>query len=74
MVVFAPDPDKRATVVDDSHIEYEGVTSSLSALAEQLTGAGHALQGPLYFAYEGELLTERRDRMEADESTKQERP
>lgn len=74
VVAFAPDPDKRATVVDDSHIEYEGVTSSLSALAEQLTGAGHALQGPLYFAYEGELLTERRDRMEADESTKQERP
>lgn len=64
VVAFAQDPDKRATVVDDSHIEHEGVTSSLSALAEQLTGAGHALQGPLYFAYEGELLTDRRDRME----------
>lgn len=59
VVVFAPDPDKRVTVVDDSHIEYEGVTSSMSALAEHLIGAGHALQGPLYFAYEGELLTER---------------
>lgn len=63
-MAFVQDPAKQATVVDGSHIEYEGVTSSLSALAEQLTGAGHALQGPLYFAYEGELLTERRDRME----------
>lgn len=49
-----------------------GITSSLSALAEQLTGAGHALQGPLYFAYEGELLTERRDRMEADDPARRE--
>ena len=72
VVAFVQDPDKRATVVDDSHVEYEGVTSSLSALAEQLTGCGHALQGPLYFAYEGELLADRRDRMEAGGSTKQE--
>lgn len=63
-VVFAGDASKRATVVDERHVEYEGVTTSLSALAEQLTGLGHALQGPLYFSYEGELLTERRARME----------
>lgn len=73
VVAFAQDPDKRATVVDDSHVEYEGVTSSLSALAEQLTGRG-SLRGPQYFTYGDELLTERRDRMEADGSTKQERP
>lgn len=71
VVAFVQDPGKRATVVDDSHVEYEGVTSSLSALAEQLTGSS-ALQGPLYFTYEGELLTDRRDRMEAGGSTKQE--
>ena len=63
-VVFAGDASKRATVVDERHVEYEGVTTSLSALAEELTGLGHALQGPLYFSYEGELLTERRKRME----------
>ena len=62
--MFAGDASKRATVVDERHVEYEGVTTSLSALAEQLTGLGHALQGPLYFSYEGELLTERRARME----------
>ena len=63
-VVFAGDASTRATVIDERHVEYEGVTTSLSALAEQLTGLGHAPQGPLYFSYEGELLTERRDRME----------
>lgn len=63
-VVFAGDASKRATFVDERHVEYEGVTTSLSALAEELTGLGHTLQGPLYFSYAGELLTERRDRME----------
>ena len=63
-VAFARDPSKQATVVDDRRVEYEGVTASLSSLAERLTGLGHALQGPLYFTYEGELLTDRRERME----------
>lgn len=65
-VAFARDPSKQATVVDDRRVEYEGVTASLSSLAERLTGLGHALQGPLYFTYEGELLTDRRERMEND--------
>ena len=63
-VAFARDPSKQAMVVDDRRVEYEGVTTSLSSLAERLTGLGHALQGPLYFTYEGELLTDRRERME----------
>lgn len=64
-VTFVNDASKVATVVDDRHVEYEGVTSSLSALAEELTGAGHALQGPLFFSYGGETLSDRRDRIEA---------
>lgn len=50
--------------MDNRHVEYEGVTTSLSKLAEELTGLGHALQGPLFFSYGGELLTDRRNRME----------
>ena len=69
VVEFVQDRNKRATVVDDSHVEYEGDTWSLSALAEQLTGRS-SLRGPQFFTYEGELLTDRRDRMEADGSTK----
>lgn len=63
-VAFVGDTAKKAKVVDERHVEFNGVTTSLSALAEELTGLGHALQGPLYFSYEGELLTDRRDRME----------
>ena len=58
------DPEKVATVVDDRRVEYEGVTTSLSALAERLTGSGHAMQGPLYFTYDDETLSDRRCRME----------
>ena len=65
-VVFTGDPEKVATVADDRRVEYEGVTTSLSALAEQLTGSGHAMQGPLYFTYEGETLADRRRRMEGE--------
>lgn len=65
-VVFTGDPEKVATVVDDRRVEYEGVTTSLSALAEQLTGSGHAMQGPLYFTYEGETLADRRRHMEGE--------
>ncbi len=64
-VAFARDSSKQTTVVDDRRVEYEGVTTSLSSLAERLIGLGHALQGPLYFTYEGELLTDRRERMES---------
>ena len=65
-VTFVNDVSKRAKVVDERHVEYENVTTSLSRLAEELTGLEHALQGPLYFSYDGELLTDRRKRMEDD--------
>lgn len=63
-VAFVDDPTKIATVVDDSHVEYNGVTTSLSRLANELTGLNHALQGPLFFTYNGERLTDLRDRLE----------
>lgn len=63
-VAFVDDPTKVATVVDDLHVECDGVTTSLSRLASELTGSNHALQGPLYFTYNGERLTDLRDRLE----------
>ena len=65
-VAFVGDPTKIATIVDDRRVEYEGVTTSLSALAAQLLGRKGAVQGPLHFVYEGERLTERRSRMEGN--------
>ena len=39
---------------------------SISALAQQLLELDYQVQGPLYFTYEGEKLTDRRDRMEKE--------
>lgn len=53
-----------AVVVDDRHVEYQGETTSLSALAQQLKKFDHAVQGPLWFSYQGERLTDLRDRLD----------
>lgn len=66
-VAFANDPSKVARVVDDTHVEYEGVTTSLSALAKEFLGRSSGVQGPLRFTYEGERLSDRRIRMEGEE-------
>lgn len=65
-VVYASDPSIVATVVDDRHIAYGDITTSLSGLAKKIEGKG-ALAGPHFFTYEGELLSDRRDRMESQE-------
>lgn len=45
------------TVVDDKHVEYNGETWSLTALAKHLLGdVKWALAGPRYFKYKGEWL------------------
>lgn len=62
-LVFIDDPDVVVSVVDDRHIEYQGTTTSLSALARRLKGFDHPVQGTLYFTYNGELLTALRDRL-----------
>ena len=61
---YINDESITAKVVDDRHIEYKGVTTSMSAVAAELLGTDRALQGTLYFTYEGERLTDRRERME----------
>lgn len=64
-VVFVRDPSVVAKVVDDSHVEYEGVTTSLSALAERLLDR-KAVQGTLHFKYADETLVDMRERLEGD--------
>ena len=45
------------TVVDDKHVEYNGETWSLTALAKHLLGdVKWALAGPRYFKFKGEWL------------------
>lgn len=65
IIKYVNDPSIEAIVVDDRHISYKGVTTSTSALAQELLEYDYQVQGTAYFTYEGEKLTERRNRMEA---------
>lgn len=63
-IAFIEDDSIVACVVDDRHIEYNGETTSVSALAQKLKGFTHPVQGTLWFTYNGERLTDIRDRIE----------
>ena len=66
-VTFIEDPSIKAKVIDDRHIEYNGETTSLSALAQKLKGFDHPVQGTLWFTYNGEKLAELRERIENEQ-------
>lgn len=66
VIKYINDPTIEATVVDDRHVSYKGVTTSTSALAQELLGLDYQVQGTLYFLFDGERLTDRRERMEAE--------
>lgn len=50
-------------VADDKHVEYNGQTWSLSALAKHLLGINGSIAGPRYFKYKGEWLNDIRGRL-----------
>ena len=54
-------------VLDDRHVKYDGQKWSLSALATELSEAKWSLQGPMYFRYKGERLSDLRNRLEESE-------
>lgn len=58
-----PNSGRRFRVIDNHKVEYEGKPWSLSALAAKLLGSKWSVQGPSYFRYDGELLTDRRERL-----------
>ena len=53
----------KAKVVDNKRIEYKGDITSLSAAATKELGYKYTVQGPLYWMYDGETLSERRKRL-----------
>ena len=63
-IVYIEDTSIQPIVVDDRHIEWNKQTTSLSALAQQLKGFTHPVQGTLWFTYNGVKLTELRDKIE----------
>ncbi|MBR6802540.1 MAG: GIY-YIG nuclease family protein [Kiritimatiellae bacterium] len=62
-VVFVDDTSKRA-VVDDRHVRFANETTSLSALAKQLLGCNHPVQGTLSFKYNSKILDDLRKERE----------
>jgi len=71
ILTFTRDSSVTAKVVDDNAIEFEGQTLSLGKAAliaiRRLGYQWKAIQGPMYWLYEGETLFERRDRLFVNE-------
>lgn len=63
-IKYINDPSIEEVVVDDRHIFYKGMITSISALAKELLESEYQVQENAYFTYEEEKLTDRRDRME----------
>ncbi len=64
-IVFIDDSTVKPTVIDDRHIEHNGETTSVSALAQKLKGFDHPVQGPLWFTYKGKKLADLRAEIES---------
>jgi len=68
ILTFTRDPNVTATVADAKRVQFNGQLTSLSEAARlafvQKGFNWSAVQGPLYWQYEGEALDERRRRME----------
>ena len=64
-IVFVKDESLTATVVDDKHVKYGEEVFFLSPLAKKLLNIDRPVQGPLYFKYNGKLLTEIRAEKES---------
>ncbi len=65
-LTFSHDPSILCTVADERRVSYHGEMRSMSGLARELLGSKGPVQGTLYFTYEGELLTDRRNRLERE--------
>ena len=67
---FVKDPEIKARVLDKNKIEFEGETHSLTSSAlivvHRMGYEWTKIAGPHYWMFEGETLTERRSRLEAE--------
>ena len=60
---FKDDPQIECEVIDNKNVRYKGVQYSLSDLAQRLKGSSR-LAGPRHWTYKGEILADRRKRLE----------
>jgi hypothetical protein len=64
-LTFSRDENIKAIVANDDMVDYGGEIMSLSLAAKKLLN--YSCSGPLYWKFEGELLDERRRRMESEQ-------
>lgn len=57
---------------DQKHVNFQGEIMSVSSAAQKALGSKWQVQGPAYWTYEGEILDERRQRIEDGIPTDQE--
>ena len=60
---FINDSSKKCYVVSEKKVKYEDEEYSLSALAQKLLGKPYQVAGPHYFKYNGEILSDLRERL-----------
>lgn len=68
-LVFIPDESIVVTVRNGKEVEWRGAPYSLSGLAQKLLNK-NALQGPLFFSYQGRKLTDIRKDIEMNAEKK----
>lgn len=64
LITYIHDANITCTVANDREINYNGKLTSLSALAKKLLNRKSGVQGTLHFAYNGEILSALRKRLE----------
>ena len=57
-ILFKDDKKISAIVVDERRVKYKNVITSVSAVAQELKGFDHPVQGTLYFTYNGKILND----------------
>jgi len=64
---FIKDDSVICKVLDEkNHVEYNGERTTLSSIVESILGGSY--QGPYFFTFDGETLTDRRARLEAEQA------
>ena len=66
-LVFSRDENIKAKVVDNRSVMFDGEITSLSTSAQKILGVDYGVAGTDYWMYEGEILDERRRRIEKGE-------
>lgn len=58
VLVSTDDTTKTVKVVSDRKVEYDNEITSISAVAQQIRGTNYPVPGPMFFTYNGKLVSD----------------